>query len=154
MRKQLALKGSISVCVWTAISAFVTVLALNGCTQPEVALPPLSQKGDTSLTVTVRLSGNGQFPAGSRMIITLADVSGQGPDSKALAGDVVTLSQPDRNVRITIPVDGNKITVCRAKKVCGVSVKVVRGAKIIYQSHKYAPYVTGQSSVTVAVRGT
>jgi len=131
----------------------VAILMVSGCSQPELVLPPLTQKGDASLTVTVQLSGKGQFPTGSQMIITLADISRQGADSLALAGDVVTLSQPDRDVRISIPIDSNKITVCRSKNVCGVSVKVVRGTSILYQSNKFAPYVTGQPSISVAVRG-
>ena len=122
-----------------------------GCTQPDLNLPPVSQTGDVTLTATVGLKGKGQFPTGSQVILSLNRISSSADPATALAGDVLHLSQPDRNIRVTIPLDKSKIAVCKSKKTCAITVRVIQNGKLLYKNKRPTPYHLGQESVGIWV---
>ncbi len=122
-----------------------------GCTQPDLNLPPVSQTGDVTLTATVNLKGKGQFPTGSQVILSLNRISNTTGSVPALAGDVLHLSQPDRNIRVTIPLDRSKIAICKTKKTCAITVRVIQNGKLLYKNKRPTPYQLGQDSVGIWV---
>lgn len=146
------LKTSRNPTNWLGLLAVMCLVTIGGCTQTDITLPPVSQTGDITLTASVGIKGIGQFPTGSQVVLSLNNVSDGLYKSMPLAGDVLKLSQPDRNIRVTIPLDRNKIEICKKKNVCGITVRVLQNGKLLYQNKESAPYHLGRDSISIWVR--
>lgn len=134
--------------VAAALASIITVMGLQGC-GGQFMTPPAAMIGDANLTVTVRIEGQGRFPRGSTITITLADISSFVPSP--LAGDRLTLTEADRSVRITLPADLGKIAHCEKPGTCGIYVRITEGGQTLYSNSTPSPYSAGQKTVAVSV---
>lgn len=145
----------VAVCV----SCF-TLLLIYGCGSPTLLPPPpQAEVGDASVTVTVKAKGRRDFPQGAQVVVSLVDMSleNRGEDNNtsfALAGDSLSLSQPDQGVRITFPADKHKIAPCVKRRTCAFLVQVVQNGRVLFANTAPVFYTSGQKRVTVWVERT
>ena len=112
---------------------------------------PTVSTGDATISLTVSTRGRSLFPEGSEIVITLADISGGLQYPRPLIGDTIRLSQPDQDVRISLPADRAKIIACRKPNVCGLYVRVVKDGRVLLGNRSPVAYRMGQKNLTVFV---
>lgn len=131
-------------------AALILFAGLAGCGGAHIARPPAAQIGDGHLAITLSTSGRATLPRGSEVIITLADVTGAEPI--ALGGDQIRISQNDRDVHVSFPLDKARVRRCGAQRTCRIYVRVVKGGWQILQNAKNTPYRYGQKAARIALK--
>ena len=130
----------------------LSVLFLSACKSSVRPAPPAAQVGDTALFVTIKAPQGRSFAKGSDINVTLADTSQVGSRSIALAGDIIRMTQIDKEVRIRIPLDKDKVDRCSEDNVCGIFVQVTRGGNLVFSNSKPVPYETGQQDSVISLQ--
>ncbi len=129
----------------------IIAVLLSGCKTPVLPMPPFASVGDAQIAVNVKAGSGKSFPQGSRVVVVLADISGQGGEPVALGGDSIPMSQADSKVRVSFPADMEKMKPCREKGRCGVLVQVVRGSSVELANEQPVGFRLGQNKVDVVV---
>ncbi|MGI9387292.1 MAG: hypothetical protein ACR2OX_07655 [Methyloligellaceae bacterium] len=112
---------------------------------------PSANRGDATLTVTIRTQGKDTLPQGSSIVVTLADISKNLSNPLPIAGDTVHMSQPDQKIRVSVPTDRAQINICRKANVCGLYVRVVKNGRVLLGNRAPVPYRAGQKLLTITV---
>ncbi len=136
------------------ISFMALVLINTSCSSKLLPTPPEAQLGDVILKVTVKSEDKKNFRQGSKVIVTLADISENNDNPVSIAGDIIPMTQPDNEVRISFPADSHKVKECSKKKQCGFIVQVVHGNTIEFSHKRPVPYNSKHNKIiTIKVKG-